>query len=174
MGISSIVHIHGQALELAGVVRKRPVKVLIDLGSSGNYISALACTARGLVPMLDEDNKEEVTLANGAKVQTEGHVQFQLQCGEYKRMIHVRVFPLLHKEFIFGLPWLRHENPDIDWMLGRVTAYCAGRATLLLVVARTTLEPDLSSLNLLSANQVQQLSKRGNCSVPCVCPQSRG
>ena len=40
MGISSAVHIHGQALELAGVVRKRPVKVLIDSGSSGNYISA--------------------------------------------------------------------------------------------------------------------------------------
>ena len=42
MGISSAVHIHGQALELAGVVRKRPVKVLIDSGSSGNYISSFS------------------------------------------------------------------------------------------------------------------------------------
>ena len=72
------------------------MKVLIDSGSSGNYISASACSAWGLVSMLDEDNEEEVTLANGAKVQTEGHVQFQLRCGEYRRMIHARVFPLLH------------------------------------------------------------------------------
>ena len=154
MGISSAVHIHGQALELTGVVRKRTVKVLIDSGSSRNYISASACTAWGLVPMLDEDNEEEVTLANGAKVQTEGHVQFQLRCGEYRRMIHARVFPLLHKEFILGLPWLRRENPDIDWTLGRVTAYRARRAVLLPVVARTAPEPELSSLNLLSAKQV--------------------
>ena len=54
------------------------MKVLIDLGSSSNYISASAYTAWGLVSMLNEDNEEEVTLANGAKVQTEGHVQFQL------------------------------------------------------------------------------------------------
>ena len=78
MGISSVVHIHGQALELTRVVRKRPVKVLIDSGSSGNYISASACTGWGLGPMLDEDNEKEFTLANGAKVQTKGHVQFQL------------------------------------------------------------------------------------------------
>ena len=104
MGISSVVHIHGQDLELAGVAREKPVRVLIDSRSSNNYISALAYTAWGLVLMLDEDNEEGVTLAHGAKVQTEGHVQFQLQCGEYKRMTHARVFPLLHKEFILGLP----------------------------------------------------------------------
>ena len=108
--------------------------------------------------MLDEDNEEEVTLANGAKVQTEGHVQFQLRCGEYRRMVHARVFPLLHKEFILGLPCLGRENPDIDWTLGRVTAYHARRAVLLPVVARTAPEPELSSLNLLSAKQVQRLA----------------
>ena len=69
-------------------------------------------------------------------------------------MIYARVFPLLHKGFILGLPWLRRENPDIDWTLGRVTAYHAGRAVLLPVVARTAPEPELSSLNLLSAKQV--------------------
>ena len=161
MGISSAVHIHGQALELARVVKKRLVKVFIDSGSSGNYISASACTAWGLVPMVNEDNEEEVTPANGAKVQIEGHIQFQLRCGEYRRMIHARVFPLLHKEFILGLPWLQCENPNIDWTLDRVTAYRAGRAVLLQVMAQTIPEPELSSLNLLSAKQVQWLARKG-------------
>ena len=76
-------------------------------------------------------------------------------------MIHARVFPLLHKEFILGLPWLRSENPDIDWTLGRVTVYRAGRAVLLPVVARTAPGLELSSLNLLSAKHVQRLVRKG-------------
>ena len=113
LGISSIVQIHGKALELVGVVRKRLVKVLIYSGSKGNYISASTNTAWAVVPMPNENN-EEVTLANVAKVQTEGHVQFQMQCGEFKGTIHPKVFPLLHKEFILGMPWLRREDPDIS------------------------------------------------------------
>ena len=52
------------------------MKALTDSGSFGNYISALACTTWGVVPMLDEGNEEEVALANGAKLHLEGHVQF--------------------------------------------------------------------------------------------------
>ena len=111
--------------------------------------------------MLHEDNEEEVTLANGAKEQTEGHVQFQLQCGEYKRIIYARVFPLLHNEFIIGLPWLQSENLDVNWTLGIVIIYRARIAGLLLVMAQTTPEPELSSLNLLSTKQVQWLAWKG-------------
>ena len=42
-----------------------------------------------------------------------------------------------------------------------MTAYRAGRAVLLPVVARTAPEPELSSLNLLSAKQVQRLAQKG-------------
>ena len=48
--------------------------VLVDSGSSSNHISASACTAWGLVPILDKDNEEGVTLANDAKVQTKGRI----------------------------------------------------------------------------------------------------
>ena len=39
-GISSVVRIRGTVIELAGRVRGRNLCVLIDLGSTGNYLSA--------------------------------------------------------------------------------------------------------------------------------------
>ena len=38
-GISSAVRIHGHVLELAGRVQKYPTRVLLDSGSTGNFIS---------------------------------------------------------------------------------------------------------------------------------------
>ena len=37
-----------KTLELASRIGKKPLKVLIDSGSTGNYISAQECAARGL------------------------------------------------------------------------------------------------------------------------------
>ena len=38
-GISSAVRIRGSVLELAGWIKGHPVKVLIDSGATGNFIS---------------------------------------------------------------------------------------------------------------------------------------
>ncbi|MCG8615556.1 MAG: ABC transporter permease, partial [Desulfobacterales bacterium] len=47
---------------------------------------------------------QEITLADGSKLKTEGRVQFTLQCGGYKEKILARVFPDLHKAIILGIP----------------------------------------------------------------------
>ena len=38
-GISSAVRLRGPVLELAGRVKRKPVKVLLDSGSTGNFMS---------------------------------------------------------------------------------------------------------------------------------------
>ena len=47
-GISSAVRIHGHVLELAGQVQKYPTRVLLDSGSTENFISTQFVAAAGL------------------------------------------------------------------------------------------------------------------------------
>ena len=62
-----------------------------------------------------EDRPEELKMADGTVVKTEGRVQFVLKCGGYRGDIFARVFPNMNKQMILGIPWLSKENPHIDW-----------------------------------------------------------
>lgn len=117
--ISSAVRIHGRVLELAGRVRQNAIRVLLDSGATGNFVSTQFVAAIGLSVQPDPE-WEEVTLADGSTLKTEGRVQFTMRCGGYKSQILARVFPNLHKEMILGIPWLEQANPHIDWKQRRV------------------------------------------------------
>ena len=113
-GVNSAVRIHGNVLELAGRVQNYPTRVLLDSGLTGNFISTQFVAAVGLKVQPDPE-WQEITLADGSKLKTEGRVQFTLRCGGYKERILARVFPDLHKEIILGIPWLSQAKPVIDW-----------------------------------------------------------
>ena len=123
--VSSAVRILGRVLELAGRVQKYPTRVLLDSGSTGNFISTQFVAAAGLTIQPDSQ-WEEVTLADGSRLRTEGRVQFTLRCGKYKERVSARVFPNLHKEIILGIPWLEKANPVIDWTQRRVRVFLSG------------------------------------------------
>ena len=119
-GISSAVQTRGSVLELASKIKGIPVRVLLDSGATGNFISDNVVTELAL-HIDHEEAGEQLTLADGSQVQASGHVTFPLRCGYYKGKITARVFPNLHKELILGIPWLTTENPDIDWTRGKFT-----------------------------------------------------
>ena len=112
-------------LELASRVQKYPTWVLLDFGLIGNFISTQFVVAVRLRVHPDPE-WEEVTLADGSKLCTEGRVQFTLQCGNYKERVLARVFPDLHKEIILGTPWLEKANLVIDWNQRRVRVFHRG------------------------------------------------
>ena len=62
-----------------------------------------------------EDKPEELRMADGIVVKTEGRVQLKLKYGGYRGDIFARVFPNMNKQMILGIPWLSKENPHIDW-----------------------------------------------------------
>ena len=101
-------------MELSNSVQKRPVKMLLDLGAIGNFGSDAMVTASGM-PVREEEEFHELTLADGTVMLIAGYVQFVMNCGDYKDKIMARVFPNLYKECILGIPWLEYENPIIDW-----------------------------------------------------------
>ena len=62
-----------KTLALAGRVGKHRWPILIDSGSTGNYVSAQVCTVCRLRVERDQ-YPEELTLADGSKGRTEGQV----------------------------------------------------------------------------------------------------
>ena len=72
------------------------MKVLLDSGATGNFISDAMATALKLKITSDVDF-QDLTLADGSKVWTTGYVQFTLSCAGYKGKIIARVFPNLSK-----------------------------------------------------------------------------
>ena len=101
-------------VELRARVRGGQLRSLVDSGSAGNYISD-RCLAALNIPVVLEDEYEDLTLVDGSVVQAKGYAQFTLQCGDFKCPIIARVFPNLQQELILGMPWLIQENPNIDW-----------------------------------------------------------
>ena len=118
-GIGFAVRIWGSVLELSGRVKERPIRVLIDSGATGNFISDELVIALRL-RVVPEAHFAELTLADGSIVKAAGTVQFKLCYGNYKGEITARVFPNLSKELILGMPWIVKETPSIDWTAGRV------------------------------------------------------
>ena len=79
-------------LELAGHIGRRPVEMLVDSGSTGNYVSAQVCTACKLKTEKDPHG-EELHMADGSTVKIEDRVQVRIRCGQYKAVIQAKVFP---------------------------------------------------------------------------------
>ena len=93
-GISLVVRIQGTVIALAGRIRGRNIRVLVDSGSTGNYISA-QCQAGLDLEVQPERDFERLTLADGSEVHAQGYVRFVLHCGDYNCKILARVFPNL-------------------------------------------------------------------------------
>ena len=69
-----------RTFELAGRIGKKPVSILLDSGSTDNFVGAQTCTQMKL-KVEDDAHAEELKMADGTTVKTQGKVQIQLQCG---------------------------------------------------------------------------------------------
>ena len=147
-----------RTLELAARIGRRPMRVLVDSGSTGNYIDARECTARR-IKIEAEDQSEELKMADGTVVKTEGRVQFVLKCGGYRGQISARVFPNMNKPMILGIPWLSKENPHIDWTQATVVVN-KDHQWISLPLAKPLQSNPVHLANEISASQANQMLKR--------------
>ena len=82
---------------------------LVDSELTSNNIDARMCTASG-IKIEAEYQAEELNMADGTVVKTEGRVQFILKCDGYRGQITARVFPNMNKSMILGIPWMVFEG----------------------------------------------------------------
>ena len=165
LGVTGTVRTHRRTLELAGRVGQKKWGILIDSGSTGNFISAQVCTASRLKVEEDPD-PEELTLADGSRSQTEGRVHLKIKCGGYQGVIQAKVFPGLHKPVILGIPWLRKENPHINWAQEVVVVKQKGNwITLPLMKKDTGSEAEV--VNMVSAKAMRRILEKRNMLNTC-------
>ena len=150
-----------RTLELAAKVGSRSMRILVDSGSTGNYIDARECTARKL-QIQKEEAAEELRLADGSMVKTEGRVRVHIKCGEYRGTMYARVFPQMNKQMILGIPWLSKENPHIDWAQGAITVW-QGQRWISLPLAkplqRTSADEEAHLGHIISKNSLGSMMK---------------
>ena len=133
------------------------MRVLVDSGSTGNYIDARECTARR-IKIEAEDQSEELKMADGTVGKTEGRVQFIFKCGGYKGQISAWVFPNMNKTMILGIPWLSKENPHIDWTQATVVVN-KHHWWISLPLAQPLQSNPVHLANEISASQANQMLK---------------
>ena len=147
-----------RTLELATRIGRRPLRVLVDSGSIGNYIDARECTT-WRIKIEAEDQAEELKIADGTVVKTEGLVQFVLKCGGYRGQISTRVFPNMNKPMILGIPWLSKENPHINWTQATVVVN-KDHHWVSFPLAKPLQTNPVHLANEISASQANQMLKR--------------
>ena len=151
--IVSTIQLLGLVIEWSSRVKECLVKVLLDLGVTGNFISDAMATALKLKTTSDVDF-QGLALANESQLWTGGYVQFTMNYGGYKGKIITRVFPNLSKVCILGMPLLVQENPIIDWKQRQVTIQRSGSVITLPVMRRHQVKPIIKTVNLFIAKQV--------------------
>ena len=155
-GIASSRQTPRKTLELAGRIEGKPWNLLIDSGSTGNYISAHVCTVNKLRKE-DDPYPDQLTMADGSQVETTGRVQVQIKSGGYQGIVQAKIFPGLRKPMILGIPWLKKVNPHIDWAQETVVV-AKGRELLSLPLAR---RKEKVEVNMVGAKKFSRLLRAG-------------
>ena len=110
---------HMRLIKLLGVVGDRPALILVDSGSSGNFVSSAFAKQQPIT--LDKEERQAVRMADGTVQWTDGKTEQLGVCiGAYEDEIQFNILPLHRYDAILGAPWLQEYNPVIDWKKGEV------------------------------------------------------
>jgi flagellar biosynthesis GTPase FlhF len=109
--------------EVSGFVGKQAVRVLIDSGASGNFMSSellskLETLQYRRVPLR---SPVRILLARGQVSIAEEAATIRLRLDTEEPVVTGIAIDNLHYDVILGQPWLRQWNPSVDWTTGEYT-----------------------------------------------------
>ena len=105
-------------LRIKGRLGRHEVRVLIDGGAKGNFVSLAVVKAAGL--RTQDDSSYVVTTADGRKLPASIAPDCTLRIKDYKISLDLLATPIAH-DVILGKAWLEKVNPIIDWKNNEVT-----------------------------------------------------
>jgi hypothetical protein len=111
---------HGKLIEFSGMIGKIRASMMLDSGSTGNFISEKFVKQNKLQVRKLEIVKH-VKLADGnGNHRVSEYVSERISIGSYSESVELQVMPLSVSNVILGMPWLKQHNPEIDWSSGTV------------------------------------------------------
>ena len=114
------VSVPGQLVKLEGTVDKHRAIVMVDSGSTGDFISEKLVQSCKLYKRKYESPKP-VWLADGKEHIIESYVDSTIKLGDLIERVELAVIPLVGYDVILGIPWLTRHNPVIDWSTSTVS-----------------------------------------------------
>ena len=114
------VSVPGQLVKLEGTVDKHRAIVMVDSGSTGDFISEKLVQSCKLYKQKYESPKP-VWLADGKEHIIESYVDSTIKLGDLIERVELAVIPLVGYDVILGIPWLTRHNPVIDWSTSTVS-----------------------------------------------------
>lgn len=100
----------------SGILRRHPVRVMVDSGSSGNFIAQQWVNKHN---MATAPATGSVKLANGNIARVVGTLpSAHLTIGSYQTTLPLTVLDLDGHDIVLGHPWLKAVNPHINWQSG--------------------------------------------------------
>ena len=119
------VRVPGQLIKLSGVVNKYKAVVMVDSGSTGDFISQ-EFVQRNKLGSRCYENLKKVWLADGKEHTIASYVDSSLRIGELHENTELAVIPLSGYDVILGIPWLKRHNPVINWDTSKVVVSSNG------------------------------------------------
>ena len=99
-----------------GEINGEKAYILVDSGSTGNFISSRFVEAMGLPVKKNKSNPGSVAMANGHQEKIMClKKQVGLKMKKYETKIKPQVINLAVYDLVLGQEWLEKENPLIDW-----------------------------------------------------------
>ena len=110
-------------IRLNARLNEKDVNVMIDSGSSGNFVSQslISSNPKWRCRTLDSSSQRKVRLANGAVEEVNECLLGKLKIDAMEELLWFTVIPLEGYDIILGMPWLSKHNPEVNWSSGIVT-----------------------------------------------------
>ena len=109
-----------ELLVVFGTTCNKSMKILIDSGANGNFVSSDFVRDNKL-KTIQYQTLVHVTLTDGKiKTTTLCKTELDLTVGDYNKKVNAQVLDLSYN-LILGKPWLTQNNPEIDWKNNKVT-----------------------------------------------------
>lgn len=106
----------GNLLRFVGTLAGQKLRVLVDSGATGNFLSKQFCEDKG-IKWKELGETQILHMADGtAREEPEREVKtYKLRINEFKCQPNFRMTKLGRHDTILGIPWLQQYNPKIDW-----------------------------------------------------------
>ena len=109
-------------IRMLGKVNGRPAELMIDSGSSSNFLSS-SFVRLNRMKTEKLEKEQTVQLADGREHIVKRMVRkASVRWEGWSGLISFLVLPLSHYDIILGMKWLKEFNPKIDWSTGKCYA----------------------------------------------------
>ena len=148
---------HSSLFTYRGSMRGIPITVLIDSGSTCNWVSADLVKENKLqtAPV----QAYELSLADGSTLTCNSILaKTPIKIGRYREKLRLDVIPLSGYDIILGKPWLTDKCPSIQWQLNTISFDYKGEC---ITLGHAQADGNIhAKLNLITAPQLRRLVKK--------------